>query len=50
MNVNYLKFEMLAAMKMLIVMFQVVTPCWFVGGYSGFGRTYRLSSELISSN
>jgi hypothetical protein len=30
----------LAAMKMLIVIFWVVTPCGLVGGYQLFGGTY----------
>jgi hypothetical protein len=31
---------------MSIAVFWVMTPCGFVGGYQGFGRTYRLHLNL----
>jgi hypothetical protein len=37
-----MKFEVLTAVKMSTVVFQVVTPCGFVDGYQCFGGTYYL--------
>jgi hypothetical protein len=35
-------FEVLTAVKMLMVVFWVVTPCGLVGGYQHFRGTYCL--------
>jgi hypothetical protein len=39
---RYLRFNVLTVMKMAIMVFWVVTPCSFVGGYQRFRGTYRL--------
>lgn len=40
-NDNNLTFEFLMKVKMLTVIFQVVTPCSLVGGYRCYGGKCR---------
>jgi hypothetical protein len=41
------RFEVLTAVKMLIVVFWVVTPCSLVGGYQRLGGTYSFHFQGI---
>jgi hypothetical protein len=36
---NFLRFKVFTAVKMWIVVFSLVTPCSFVGGYQNFAGT-----------
>jgi hypothetical protein len=42
------RFEILAAVKISIVVFWVVTPCGLIGGYQHFGGMYRLHPEELT--
>jgi hypothetical protein len=35
-----MRFEVLTAVKMSMLLFWIVTPCGLVGRYQGFGGTY----------
>jgi hypothetical protein len=37
-----MRFDVLTAVKMLMFVFWVVTPCGFVGRYQRIGETYYL--------
>jgi hypothetical protein len=47
-NINFLcvRCEIFTAVKMLIVVFWIMTPCCLVGRYRRFGGTCRLTSTL----
>jgi hypothetical protein len=41
-SLTYLRFEVLTAVKITMLVFCDATPCGLVGGYQGFGGTYCL--------
>jgi hypothetical protein len=43
----FVKFENLAAVKMSMFVFWVVTPCGLVGRYQHFGGTYASSFNAL---
>jgi hypothetical protein len=43
-----MRFEVLTAVKMLMLVFWIVTPCGLVGRYQRFGGTYCLHLQVFS--